>query len=86
MSEQFTLPPGCQGLKIDSDGHRYAADRRGHIEVSNPDHAAQIREKGSKFIHKAALAFNSAVVDRCACGFAPHSFSSTCPRCRRPLK
>jgi hypothetical protein len=87
MSEQFTLPPGCGGLKIDSDGTRYGADRHGRIAVDNPHHAAQIREKGSKYINKSVLgAFYGLDIERCACGFAPHKFSDTCAKCGNKLK
>lgn len=86
MAEQFTLPNGCGGLKIDSDGTRYGADATGHISVDNPDHAAQIKTKASLYIHKRVVGFLNLPGERCGCGFAPHSFTSICPKCGRVLK
>lgn len=70
---------------MDGDKTRYAADSTGHITVDNPAHAAQITRNGSRFFHKRLVGF-AGPVRRCACGFAPHSFSVHCPRCGRTLK
>jgi len=87
MSEQFTLPSGCQGLSIASDGTRYGADKHGRIQVDNPRHVAEICEKASAHFGKSMLgAFGGMDGNRCVCGFLPHSFSATCAKCGRNLK
>ena len=84
MSETYTLPTGCGGLTIDSDGSRYAADRHGHIQVDNPGHVAEINRKGLRYIAKTGIGFGGMAGARCECGFLPHSWSRRC-RCGRPI-
>lgn len=86
MAETFTLPTGCRGLKMDSDGTRYGANKGGHIEVDNPAHVAEIKTKASMYINKRVVGFLNLPGERCGCGFAPHAFTAVCPRCGTALK
>lgn len=86
MSQQFTLPNGCAGVTMSGDKTRYAADATGHITVDNPKHIEQIREKGARYFGARIHGFEVTEGDRCVCGFAPHKFSTNCPRCGAPLK
>ncbi len=71
---------------MERDGTRYLADSTGHIHVDNSAHAEQIASNGKRYIHARITGFGEGSGDRCACGFLPHRFSSSCPRCGRYLK
>ena len=86
MSQQFTLPPGCGGVTMSADQTRYAADATGHITVDNPRHIDEIATKAARYIHRRLIGFGERDGERCACGFLPHRFSTTCSHCGRDLK
>jgi hypothetical protein len=89
VSETFTVPPGCTGLRIEGSSARYPADSTGHVTVDNPRHAAKVATNGAAYFHKRIEGFTHLPGNRCPnddCRFQAHAFSTVCPRCGASLK
>jgi hypothetical protein len=85
MAETVTVPDRkCVGFTV--GGRKYDADRRGRIQVENPQHAAAIRRALGDSA-RAVTGFDGAPGRACpGCGFHAFAFTVTCPRCGQVLK
>lgn len=82
-SSSFGDTRGCTGATME-DGTVYRANKRGHMEVGNPEHVRAMVEGGIVVEQKFSGAAVPGVTCR-GCGFAGFPFhqSAPCPRCGR---
>lgn len=90
---RFTVPPGCESIKMKSDGSIHKANRQGSVVV--PDHYdSEIKRSAQALRGYANPGVNipmhqsdkdSKYCTNPRCRFVAFAWSAKCPRCASPL-